>query len=136
MKASFTLIALLVVGSASAQDVSSLGVGLYDPDEKALLGPAFINAVNRWLGRYEPRLVERIADSVKMQAKYDYLYDIHLVVNAEDYEVRVTLAESVKNPSKAQNNAAHLSSGVLKTMENLLVRGTRVRDRTGSEGVR
>jgi hypothetical protein len=43
------------VNVASAQpQISSVSIGLYDPDERSELAPGFINAVNADLHRYEP----------------------------------------------------------------------------------
>ena len=110
--------------------VSSLAVGFYDADEKALLGPAFMNAVNSYLRRYEPRLIERLPEHVKMQADYAFIYDIELIVKADEYEIVVSLAEMTSRYSKAQKAATKLSAGVLRAMENELMRGSRVRSKT------
>jgi hypothetical protein len=130
------LSSFLLGASAAAQGISSLAIGLHDANEKALLGPAFIGAVNGYLRRYEPKLVLRNPEFVKMQVDYDYLYDIELTINAEDYEIRVTLAQDVIREGKAQKLAAHLSSGVHKAMEKSLIRGTRARDKTDRNGLR
>ncbi len=124
------VIAGLFTNAMAAQGgVSSLAVGFYDSDEKALLGPAFMKAVNAYLRRYEPRLVERRPEGVKMQVDYDYFYDIELKIKGDEYEIVVSLAEMTSRYSKAQKAASKLSAGVLRAMEKELVRGSRVRSR-------
>lgn len=124
-------IAVLSTNAIGAQGgVSSLAIGFYDSDEKPLLGPAFMNAVNNYLRRYEPRLIERGPGRVRMQADYDFIYDIELIIKADEYEIVVSLAEMTGRYSKAQKAAAKLSAGVLRAMEKELMRGSRVRSKT------
>lgn len=131
------LLASFVANASGTQhEVSSLAIGIYDPNETALLAPAFINSVNRYLRRYGPQLLERSDKHVKMRVDYDYLYDVELHVNPENYEIRVTLAQEVSREEKAQKQAAKLSSGVFRSMESHLVRGTKVRDGTDNDGIR
>ena len=131
----FTWLGILVVclfasAATALGSISSLAIGVYDIDEKPLLAPAFINSVNGYLHRYEPKLIEKGAEKVKMQVDYDYLYDVELTVSATEFEIKVTLAEETSRTAKAQAQAAKLSSGVLRAMENSLMRSSRVRDRT------
>lgn len=133
MKRSWLLIllaGLIAAPSHSQEAVSSDAIGIYDPSERPLLAPAFTNAVNSWLRRYEPRLIERKPDHVRMQVDYDFIYDVELLVQAEEFVIRVTLAEKTTRTSKARKQSAALSAGVLRSMENTLMRGSRVRERT------
>ena len=135
MQMKSTWLGVLVLGyfvsAANAQgNISSLAIGVYDTDEKPLLTPAFINSVNGYLHRYEPKLIEKGAEHVKMQIDYDYIYEVELTVSASEFEIKVTLAEKTNRTAKAQAQAAKLSSGVLRAMENSLMRSSRVRDRT------
>ena len=124
-------------GASIAQDkISSSAIGVYDSNERMLVVPAFIDSVNSYLRRYEPRLVEKDTDRAKMQAKYDYLYDIEIRIMDDTYEISATLAEEVRREGKAQKLAAHLATGVHRSMEKYVVRGTRVRDRTDRDGIR
>lgn len=125
------LVVCFVSSAVAAQDgISSLAIGVYDPTEKTLLAPAFINSVNSYLHRYEPKLIKRDAEHVMMQVDYDYIYDVELTVNAAEYEIKVTLAQKTSATAKAQKQAAKLSSGVFRSMEKSLMRGSRVRDQT------
>ncbi|HEU4767479.1 MAG TPA: hypothetical protein VFS77_08885 [Pyrinomonadaceae bacterium] len=119
----------LLSASASSEEskISSLAIGIYQPGEKAMVAPAFINAVNGYLARYEPRLLERSATYVKMTVDYDFDYAVVLRVNDDDYEVTVTLDQKTSRHSKAQKQAAKLVSGVHKTMERNLSRNARKR---------
>ena len=89
-----------------------------------------MNSVNSYLLRYEPKLIKKDVEHVVMQVNYDYVYDVELTVNATEYEIKVSLAQKTSRAAKAQKQAAKLSSGILRAMENSLLRGSRVRDRT------
>jgi hypothetical protein len=70
---------VLFANTAPAQPpVSSVSIGLYDPDERAMLAPAFINAVNAYLQRYEPSILAKEEDHVQMRVDYDLIYRIDL----------------------------------------------------------
>jgi len=84
---------------------------------------------NPYLHRYEPTLVTREDDFVKMRVDYDFIYHVELKVDAKGYEVKVSLAQKTSSLSKAQKQAAHLSSGVFRTMEKSLMRRSRSRER-------
>jgi hypothetical protein len=116
-------------GSVNAhENISSTTIGVYYENERNLLEAGFINAVNRWLRRYSPQMITRNDNYVKMQAKYDYLYDLELFVKDETFEIVVTLAQAGRRPSDARKDAAHLSGGLLKVMEDYLVRRSRDRN--------
>jgi hypothetical protein len=62
---------------------------------------------------------------VKMRAHYDLLFDIELKVNAEDFEVTVTLVQETRSRGERQKQAVHLASGIFKRMENDLAHPSR-----------
>ena len=132
IKAIFAVLLPILAATASGEEakISSLAIGVNRPGEKALLAPAFINAVNRYLARYEPRLLERSAARVKIMVDYDFEYAVELQVNGQDYEITVTLVQKTSRHSKAQKQAAKLVSGVHKTMEKYLVSSARGRGGT------
>jgi hypothetical protein len=121
------LVILPVAGFCTEAKISSLAIGVYRPSEKAMLAPAFINAVNGYLARYEPRLIERGLSHVKMMVDYDFDYAVELRVNDHEYEITVTLEQETSRHSKAQKQAAKLVSGVHKVMANSLMRDARAR---------
>jgi hypothetical protein len=122
------VLALLAVSASAAEgQISSLAIGIHRPGDEAMLAPAFINAVNDYLARYEPRLIERTPAHVKMMVDYDFDYAIELQVSDQEYEITVTLVEKTSRQAKAQKQAAKLASGVHKTMEKPLMRDARTR---------
>jgi hypothetical protein len=129
LSAVIAVLALSTTASFAQPPVTSLAIGLYHEDEKAQLVPAFVNSVNDYLHRYEPQLVTREADYAKMRVDYGFLYDVELKINADNYEVRVRLAQKTGNLKKARKQAAHLSSGVYRTMERYFLRSSRMRAR-------
>jgi hypothetical protein len=124
---SLALLSFFALTAAAQPPISSVAIGLYGKDEKVQLAPAFINSVNDYLHRYEPTLVTKQDDYVKMRVDYDFLYDIEMRINADDYEIKVTLAQKISSVGKAQKQAAHLSSGVYRTMERAMLRRERLR---------
>ena len=111
------LLAMLPVTASSAEDkISAIAIGMHRPDQKPLLVPAFINAVNLYLSRYEPKLIERSSDYVKMTVDYDFDYAVELRIKDQEYEISVTLQQATKRLPAAQKKAAHLAPGVLKNM--------------------
>jgi hypothetical protein len=124
------LLAGLFTGPTQAGDApSSVTIGVYYPKEKALLAPVFMNSVTTWLRRYEPTLVERSDEHVRMQVKYDYLYDVELTVKTGEFEVRVTLAQAKGSSGKAHKQSGALAAGVVRMMGRSLARERRDRDR-------
>ncbi len=110
-----------------------MSIGVYDPSEKRLLAPAFINSVNAWLHRYQPKLLTREEQRVKMQVDYDYLFDIELLAKTDEYEITVTLAEKPLTGTgiaTARKDAAKLARGLLRATENELLRSGRGISRT------
>jgi hypothetical protein len=141
----FSICIILVFVSCATTDTSqntsgaapsSYRIGIYDSSERVLLGPAYINAVSQWLRRYEPKVITREDDYVKMTFDYDYLCEAELFIKEEEYEILVTVIERAYNEKKAQEIVTKMSGGILKSTENYLVRGTRVRDRTDRDGER
>lgn len=110
------LLAMLPVTASSADKISSIAIGMHKPDQKPLLVPAFINSVNLYLSRYEPKLIERSSEYVKMTVDYDFDYAVELRIKDQEYEISVTLEQPTKRLEAAQKKAAHLASGVLKNM--------------------
>jgi hypothetical protein len=107
--------------SSAYGDITSVSVGIYHENEEALVRAGFINAVNRWLRRYFPRMISRSDNYVKMQAKYDYLYNLELFLKEGVYEVVVTFVQTGRRPPRdAQGDAVHLSTGILKVMEDYI----------------
>jgi hypothetical protein len=122
------LVAAVISGTAGAADkVSSSVSGVHRPGEKAYLASTFVNSVNRYLRRYEPRLIEKKADYVKMMADYDFDYAIELKMDAEGYDIVVTLEEKTSKLDKARKQAAHLATGVFTTLERDLASTSRSR---------
>ena len=115
------LLAMLPVTASSAEDkISSIAIGMHKPDQKPLLVPAFINSVNLYLSRYEPRLIERSSTYVKMMVDYDFDYAVELRIKDQEYEVSVTLQQPTKRLEAAQKKAAKLAPGVLKNMRRFM----------------
>jgi hypothetical protein len=111
------------------ESITSTSIGIYYENEEKLVEISFINAVNRWLRRYSPRMITQNDNYTKMQAKYDYLYDIELFVKDATYEIVVTFAQAGRRrPPDAQKKAAHLSVGILKVMEDYIVNRSRNRN--------
>jgi len=127
IKTFLTVLLALLATSALGDEpkISSMAIGLHRPGEKEMLAPAFINAVNHYLRRYEPRLVDKGATQVKMLVDYDFQYAVELRLGESEYEITVTLDEKTPKRAKAQNQAAKLVTGVHKTMENYLRRSAR-----------
>lgn len=124
------LFAALIAGPALSKETpSSVLVGVYYPQDRASLQPIFMNSVTTWLHRYEPRLVERSDEHMRMQVKYDYLYDVELTIKTGEFEVRVTLAQPKGSAGKARKQSAALAAGVVRTMGSTLARDRRDRER-------
>jgi hypothetical protein len=133
IKALLAIILATLAANASGEEtkISSLAIGTHRPGEKAMVAPAFINAVNDYLARYEPRLLEKSPTYVKMMVDYDFDYAVELRVNEQDYEITVTLEQKTSRHSKAQKQAAKLVSGVRRTMERSMARNARARGGAG-----
>ncbi len=111
--------------------IFSTAIGMYEPGEKRLLAPAFVNSVNAYLHRYAPKLVSREDAHVRMQVDYDWLFDVELTVKADSYEITITLAEeplSNTSHATARKDAAKLAPALLRRMEDELMRSGRGRN--------
>lgn len=120
----WSLVALLCLSATAARGASpitSAAIGIFQPDEKVQLAPAFTNAVYDYLRRYRVQLVSKSADYVKMRVRYDYDYDVEFRIKDNTYEIVVTLAQKVYNLDVAQKDSAHLAAGILKSMQKWLV---------------
>ncbi|MDR2619164.1 MAG: hypothetical protein LBC62_09875 [Treponema sp.] len=109
------------------ETISSISIGIYYENERNLLTVSFINAVNRWLRRYSPQTITQTDNYVKMHARYDYFYDIELFIKDDTFEIVVTFAQEGRPPSDAQEDAIHLSTGLLTVMEDYIANRSRVR---------
>jgi len=139
----FAFFGYAATGTAETKTAPTVNYyGVFDKDEMVLLRPAFINTVNNYLRKYNPRLLEQSQKYVKITAKYKYELDIELFVKEEisekeeifEYEIVVTAANNYN--SKAQRICTKIGGEIYRRFTNELIRGTRVRDRTGKEGTR
>jgi hypothetical protein len=62
-----------------------------------------------------------------MRVRYDCFYDIELFVKDDTFEIVVTFAQEGRPPSDAQEDTVHLSTGLLKVMEDYIVNRSHVR---------
>jgi len=104
-----------------SENVSSISIGYYHENERNLLTVGFIYAVNRWLRRYSPQMLTQNNDYVKMRVKYDYFYNVELFIKDDTFEILVTFADDRRQPSDAQKDAIHLSTGIYKVMDDYIV---------------
>ena len=104
--------------AAVAQDKPSAAVaGAYQPADKKLLASSFVNAVTDWLQRYEQTLITRSPEYVRMQVRYDYVYDLELTIKDDRFEIKVTGSERARGTPNGERNATNLATGLLKRME-------------------
>ncbi len=108
--------------AASVED-SAVTLGLYDPEQRELLVPVFVNTVNTWLRKYQPKLQSRSASGARMQVDYHGLFEIELSIKDKEYQIAVRPAETVTREARAQRVAAKLLGGVQKNMSSELRRG-------------
>jgi hypothetical protein len=128
-----TLFLGLFSTAALAWDEPSAAVAAtYRPADKKLLASSFVNAVNTWLHRYEHTLISQTPEHVRMQVRYDYVYDLELTVKAERFEIRVTGSERARNTANGKRNATNLAAGLLKRMEMKKSKRSEYEDRWGS----
>lgn len=114
------LISFCGCATIQSEPVSSSVPGIFNENEKALLRPAFINSVNRYLRRYNPQVITQNDDYVKMTAKYDYLLNIELFVRDGEYEITVTTAQERFNARTARKNCDHIAINVDKALTDYL----------------
>jgi len=122
----FVFALVLLVGSAFGKDSqvpSSTVLGLFKAEEKALLPPAFINAVTRYLRRYEAKIVTQSENHIEMSAKYDYKLKIELRIKEAEsrYEIIVTVAEKRFSSNKGQTICNKIVTGAQKVFLDQMV---------------
>ena len=108
-------------------------LGVCDANGKPMLAPAFINAVNHYLARYNPILEKREENHVKMTARYGYLLDIELVISGQEYEVIVTVTQEKYDYKKAQSTCMKTAKNVNKVFTDYLIKGSKIRSQTNLE---
>jgi hypothetical protein len=107
----FVFVCSFSFGQAETIPSSRMG-GTYEAGDKVLLVNSFVNGVTDWLRRYEPVLVEKRDDYVKMTTKYEYLYTLELFVKNGEYEIVATIAQERYTQRKAQSASTRLALGV------------------------
>jgi hypothetical protein len=116
---------VIVKGSITATET-----GKFEPVEKRVIPLAFMAAVYNWLKKQDPELLSRDDYHVKMHVNYDYSFEIDLTVNADSYDVKVSLGVSRMTKTDAesiQRHAAKIAHGVRAHMEDELERSARVK---------
>lgn len=113
--------------SPEYSEIVSSSIGSYHSDDKHLLAPAFIKAVNTLLRRYEPELISQDESGVRMRASYRSLYDIELAMDNGSYQISARLAKKVLRKDRAKSHATNLSTGLMKLVEQELAEPKRVR---------
>lgn len=111
------LLSLFSTVAVAVDNPSAAVAGTYQPADKKLLASSFVNAVNDWLQRYERSLITQNAEYVRMQVRYDYVYDLELTIKDDRFEITVTGSERARGRPNGQRNATNLAAGLLKRME-------------------
>ena len=120
MRLTWIVVVLLSLFSSAAVALDNPSVavaGAYQPDDKRLLASRFVNAVNDWLQRYERTVITKNAEYVRMQVRYDYVYDLELTVKDDRFEIKVTGSDRARGTQNGKRNATNLATGLLKRME-------------------
>ncbi len=120
MRLTWLAILCLVLSQAAAVargEISASVAGTYQPADKKLLASSFVSAVNSWLERYERSLITQNAEYVRMQVRYDFVYDLELTVEKDRFVIKVTGSERARGRPNGQRNATNLAAGLLKRME-------------------
>lgn len=112
----------------SQQNISYHVAGSYYPEHKHLLIPAFKEAVNSWLHRYDPKLLTEDESSVRMQTSYKGLYEIQLTMHSDGYIISAHLAKRVMREGRAKHVAEHLVFGLVERVEAVLREPKRERE--------
>ena len=89
--------------------------GMLNLKEKISLAPSFIIAVNEYLNRYGPTLIEQKDDYIKMTAKHNYQINIELIVRQNEYEIITTVAQDDFVEKKARDICAKVVAYVNKS---------------------
>jgi len=114
---SVVLLGLFSTAAVALDNPSALVAGAYQPADKRLLASSFVSAVDDWLQRYERTLITQNSEYVRMQVRYDYVYDLELTVKDDRFEIKVTGSERARGMPTGQRNATNLAAGLLKRME-------------------
>lgn len=120
MKITWLGICLLSLGSSVAlagNDVTAAVAGTYQPADKKMLASTFVRAATDWLQRYERSVITQTSDYVRMQVRYDYVYDLELTVKHDRFVIQVTGSDRARGTPNGQRNATNLAAGLLKRME-------------------
>ena len=119
----FNLASAAEVNEAPSAEDSAVTLGLYDPEQRELLVPVFINSVNTWLRKYQPKLLSRSATGARMQVDYKSPFEIELSVKDKQYQIAVRPAAKIGNEERAQRVAGKLAGGVQQRMTKELRQG-------------
>jgi hypothetical protein len=108
---------LFSIPAIAGENPSAAVAATYRPADRKLLVSSFVGAANTWLERYERSLITQNAEYVRMQVRYDYVYDLELTVEKDRFVIRVTGSERARGTPNGQRNATNLAAGLLKRME-------------------
>lgn len=111
------LLVLLSTAALARDDITASVAGTYQPADKKRLATTFVTAANDWLKRYERSLITQNSDYVRMQVRYDYVYDLELAVKEDRFVITVTGSDRARGTPNGQRNATNLAAGPLKRME-------------------
>ena len=111
------LLSLFSTAAVALDKPSAVVAGAYQPADKKLLASRFVNAVTDWLQRYEQTLITKNSEYVRMQVRYDYVYDLELSVKDDRFEIKVTGSDRARGTQNGQRNATNLAAGLLERME-------------------
>ena len=117
-------------GGLEKGSISANETGRFQPEEKRVVALAFIAAVHNWLHKYQPELISRDDYHVTMQVNYDYVFDLDLTVNADTYDVKVSLGTrrmTRTDTPTVQKDADKLAHGIRAHVEDELERSGRVK---------
>jgi hypothetical protein len=129
--ACLVFLGLLSTASVAGDDPSAAVAATYRPADKKLLTSSFVRAVNDWLQRYERKLITQSAEHVRMQVRYDYVYDLELMIESDRFVIKVTGSERSRGTPNGQRNATNLAAGLLKRMETKKSKRSEYEDRWG-----
>src|SRR6188768_4250735 len=123
------LLSLFATAAIALDNPSAAVSGAYQPADKELLASSFVDAVNVWLQRYEQTLITQNPEYVRMQVRYDYVYDLELIVKDDHFEIKVTGSERARGMPNGQRNATNLAAGILERMKIRKRRRSEYKDR-------
>jgi hypothetical protein len=125
------VLGLLSISAIAGENPSAAVAATYRPADKKLLVSSFVGAANTWLERYERSVITQKAEYVRMQVRYDYVYDLELTVEKDRFVIRVTGSERARGTPNGQRNATNLAAGLLKRMEMKKSKRSEYEDRWG-----